>query len=309
MKRHINRRSLSIGVVLVGLLYQLHSPLGETVAGEPTRYVDGTQTGQLDRRYLPPLPFHPRPDNSSIGNMPGARGQVPTMPPLRDHLQGTWEKAPVVNPASFDDPSSSLSPTPVEASLTDTDGSERATSHPERTSEVAVPAEIRGQRHLGIPWRCCYQQSRYGQKPEPRVLGDLIRAHRAVHVSKGHSAQMVLYDYDFVEDTANLKHRGRQRLGVIMGLVARSFSPIIIEETPYRPHLAETRRRAVLQELANAPIPVPEQRVRIGLPPTPGLDGKDAAFIESNLRMQTEQRGSRLGGLSAAATSETEGEE
>ena len=183
---------------------------------------------------------------------------------------------------------------------------------PEDTSpEVVLPAENRGRRDLGIDWGCYYRQSKCGdpRKPEPRVLGDLIRAHRAVHVSKGYATQMVLYDFDFVQDTADLKHRGRQQLRMIVSLLPRTFAPLVIEETPNRPHLAEARRAAVLLELTGGPFPVPEQRVRVGPPPTPGLDGTDAALIESNFRAQTQQRGVSFGGGSASGTSQTGGTE
>ena len=75
---------------------------------------------------------------------------------------------------------------------------------------------------------------------------------------------MVLYEYDFVRGTANLNQRGKDQLAKIAELLPRNFHYVIIEWTPANPQLAESRRVTVLNDLAQKPFPVPQERVVVG---------------------------------------------
>ena len=73
---------------------------------------------------------------------------------------------------------------------------------------------------------------------------------------------MVLYHFDFVNDAAILNLRGKDRLLYIASLMTHYQFPIVIERTPWNPHLAEARRQVVITELSQQAIPFsPEQIV------------------------------------------------
>lgn len=96
--------------------------------------------------------------------------------------------------------------------------------------------------------------------------------------SRADMHDFILYKSDFVNDTAQLSPRGAERLTRMSRRLDYWLGPIQVEWTPDTPGLAEQRRAAVIGLLANAGMPVVDQRVTIGPSPYYGLDGNDAGL-------------------------------
>lgn len=144
-----------------------------------------------------------------------------------------------------------------------------------------------------------YCRDKYLGYPEefiPRPLGEALYDNMKVMVSNGDAARMVLYDFDFQPNGARLNVKGQDRLAKIAQLAGGNFQPIIVERTPANTQLAESRRLAVLAELArNSPIPIPSERVVIGAPIAAGLDGRSAVIIRGTLDSRTSAYGPPVG--------------
>jgi hypothetical protein len=132
----------------------------------------------------------------------------------------------------------------------------------------------------------------YPEEFKEPPLGYFVYLHGRTMVANGEAARMVLYDYDFLPAAAGLNHRGKYQLAKIVAMMPCNFFPLIIQETPCSPELAEARRLAVFNELAKQPFPVPPERVVVGLPIAIGLRGAEAEQINRNLMANTEARGS-----------------
>lgn len=136
-----------------------------------------------------------------------------------------------------------------------------------------------------------YCRDKYLGYPEefiPRPLGEALYDNMKVMVSNGDAARMVLYDFDFQPNSARLNEKGQDRLARIAQLAGSNFQPIIVERTPSNTQLAESRRLAVLAELArNSPMPIPAERVMIGAPIAAGLDGRSGLIIRGNIDNRT----------------------
>src|SRR5262249_13751966 len=146
-------------------------------------------------------------------------------------------------------------------------------------------------------WR--YLQECFLGLPEefkPAPLGESVAQHYLAHVANGNASRMVLYQYDFVCDTAVLNQRGNDQLARMASWLPNNAFPIVIERTPWEPALAEARRLGVLEALAESPFPVPPERVVIGPQLATGLQGVEAELIYRNLLRQTLTQGTQ-GGL------------
>lgn len=136
----------------------------------------------------------------------------------------------------------------------------------------------------------------YPEEFEEPPLGMSLEANLDAQRLNGDAARMVLYDYDFVPDSDQLKWRGKQRLVKIARMLPENFLPVIIEpapgmryDTPAGPlyvrrnrwdlspldkeqldgrldELDQARRATVLRELTKLPFPVPEERVIVVSP-------------------------------------------
>jgi hypothetical protein len=148
-------------------------------------------------------------------------------------------------------------------------------------------------------WQRCKLRLRaclgYPEDFDQPPLGHSVNQHYVIHVQNGEAARMVLYQYDFVGCTAVLNPRGKQQLAKMAAMLSHNPFPIVIEHTPYAPTLGEARRQAVMAELAQAPFPVPPERVVVGPPIANGLAGVEAERVYSNLLQRT-QGGGALGG-------------
>src|SRR5439155_21804859 len=97
--------------------------------------------------------------------------------------------------------------------------------------------------------------------PPGAPLGETIGAHFRAQVSNGTAARITLYDFDFACGSAQLNYRRRDRLLLVLDLMAQSPYPLVIERLPLAPELAAARRAAVLAELAAAGVILPPERV------------------------------------------------
>jgi hypothetical protein len=109
---------------------------------------------------------------------------------------------------------------------------------------------------------------------------------------------MVLYHYDFVDETANLNTHGQDQVAKIAAMLAQNSFPVIVERTPSNPKLAEARRLAVLKQIGQGGTTIPAERVVIGAPIGNGLRGVEAEIIYQNLLSQTRERGLVTGAAS-----------
>ncbi|HUT12984.1 MAG TPA: hypothetical protein VMY42_20985 [Thermoguttaceae bacterium] len=149
---------------------------------------------------------------------------------------------------------------------------------------------------LGSPcWdrvKACLQESHWGypEEFEERPFGACVFAHVKTQVVNGLAAQMVLYRYDFCDETLGepqrLNPRGVEQLNKIVGLMAANSCPLIIEPTPCNPDLDRARRDFVLQLLQASACDVPESRVVV-CKPDDGLRGEEAFEIDQNMLQQT----------------------
>ncbi len=140
-----------------------------------------------------------------------------------------------------------------------------------------------------------YCRDKYIGYPEefiPRPLGEALYDGMKVMVANGDAAKMVLYDFDFQPNSAKLNFKGQDRLAKIAQAAGNNFLPIVVERTPMNTDLAESRRLAVLAELAKvSPMPIPSERVLIGPSIATGLDGRSAVFIRSTMDSRTANYG------------------
>lgn len=120
--------------------------------------------------------------------------------------------------------------------------------------------------------------------PEP-PFGSSYYALMHSQIAKGEASLMVLHHFDFVPCQGELNYRGRLQLQKIVRRAVQNPFPIIIEATRDDPHLDAARRAAVISEMAF--LPIPEERVVIGLSPARAMDGIDAELVHQNLLRMT----------------------
>jgi hypothetical protein len=112
--------------------------------------------------------------------------------------------------------------------------------------------------------------------------------HIQTQVANGVAARMTLYDFDFERGGTRLNYRGRDRLRQIAALLPHNEFPVVLERLPFAPDLAEARRLAVLNELAEM---APPDRVVVGPPLAVPLRGVEASAIYDNLLRSVETYG------------------
>src|SRR5262245_58325849 len=203
------------------------------------------------------------------------------LPPPREYRQGTGSLPPSVG-APF--PGTSWAEaSPLSAPL-GTVAQPAPNGAPECAPGVggyggqAAPPPV-DQRSLLRRWLDHLQDCFLGYPEEFRepMLGRSVYAHYKTHVANAEAARMVLYQYDFVDGCGLLNPHGRERLEQIAAMLPRTFFPVVIE--PCAPDLDESRRLAVLNELARCPFPIPPERVVVGRPTAIPLSGPEAVRI------------------------------
>ncbi len=131
----------------------------------------------------------------------------------------------------------------------------------------------------------------YPEEFKPRPLGSSVYAMGRTMASNGAEARLVLYDYDFVPDSAELTERGRDQLAKAAAQLAASPYPLVVERTPKAPALAGERRRVVIEALAASSMPVEADRVLVGQPAPAGMSGNDARIVSVNALNRTQRYG------------------
>lgn len=97
---------------------------------------------------------------------------------------------------------------------------------------------------------------------------------------KNHDAtRQVLNHYDFIDDSAELNYAGKRKLMRIAQGSQTNFAPIVVEATPRQPGLDQSRRQRLTQEIASLGLPIPSERVIVGLSHQQGLRGPEAMVL------------------------------
>ena len=132
-------------------------------------------------------------------------------------------------------------------------------------------------------------------------LGFYLRENVAVMKAKAAPHAFTLYHSDFVGDSATLSPNGAQRLSLMARRLPCWLGPVVVEWTPDRPALAESRRAAIVAMLRGARLPVDDGRVVVGPSLAPGLMGTDAVANYNNLILRDAQAAQNFS-LSPAST-------
>ena len=224
-----------------------------------------------------------------LGLGPAASSRAQDLPPALPDGAGTPPSAPA--PAVATTPIFRPDPIPVIVPP----GGIRPTWYPAPIDPIALKRHeakhVEHKAHSRL-WRCL--QARfwgYPEEYEPRPLGASLYDHGLAMAANGAAARMTLYRYDFLPGSSELSPRGIDQLAKISAQLAVSPFPVIVERTPNEPTLAESRRYAVLAQLARGPIPVTSDRVLIGVPRPVGLAGPDAQVIAGNSLGRTQGYG------------------
>jgi hypothetical protein len=108
-------------------------------------------------------------------------------------------------------------------------------------------------------------------------LGFFVNQHRDLMRAKADPHRFTLYQTDFLEGTNRLSPVGASRFNLMATRLASWPGPVIVEWSPDKPGVAESRRQAVLALLERTGLPVVPERVVIGPSPYPGMLGTNAA--------------------------------
>jgi hypothetical protein len=108
-------------------------------------------------------------------------------------------------------------------------------------------------------------------------LGSFVNRQLAIQVSKADTHRFTVYHTDFLPGTDRFSPVGASRFNLMYARLATWPGPIYVEWTPDQPELAEVRRRAILDTLAEAGSPMPAERVVIGPSTSPGAVGVEAS--------------------------------
>lgn len=150
-------------------------------------------------------------------------------------------------------------------------------------------------------WQRCKAHCRdkfwgYPEEFVPAPLGAAVADNVSRQAARGQAARMVLYQYDFLPMSDQLKPRGRLALARVGEWASHGAGPVLIEPTPGRPDLDEARRRVVWREMQHGPFAIPPEMIVMGCSEIVGLRGGEALLVDKNLLMQTSARGTAMGG-------------
>jgi hypothetical protein len=113
-------------------------------------------------------------------------------------------------------------------------------------------------------------------------LGFYVNEQLAVQVAKADPHRFTLYRSDFLPGTCLLSPTGASRYNIMATRLPFWLGPITIEWTPEQPELAEARRLAIMNTLAQTGKPILSERVVIAPSPYPGAMGTEAATNFTN---------------------------
>lgn len=130
-----------------------------------------------------------------------------------------------------------------------------------------------------------------------KPLGESLYATSRTMVGNGVAARLTLYQFDFVPCTDQLSPRGRDQLAGMVPLLTQYPFPLVIERSQGVASLDDSRKLTVLNELGRAGMPMPAERVVIGLPSAAGMTG-----FESQIEYRRLMQQSLNGGTPTAVT-------
>ena len=134
------------------------------------------------------------------------------------------------------------------------------------------------------PTRCRTTSSAIRRPSSSRRWARYVNRQFAVQVSKADTHRFTVYHTDFLPGTDQFSPIGASRFNVMYGRLAGWSGPIFVEWTPDQPELAESRRRAVLDDARRRPASaMPAERVVIGPSPYPGATGIEAINNYDNM--------------------------
>lgn len=151
-------------------------------------------------------------------------------------------------------------------------------------------------------------QAKYLGYPEEfhhAPLGMMVNAHIETSIAKGQASRMVLYQYDFVPGSDQLKPRGKAQAAKIAAWLPFNPYPVFVEPSGDSFELDEARRQSVWREFAATSCPIPGERVVVGYASSRGLEGLEAELIDQNRLNQTGSRG-MSGGTAGSGTSSSQ---
>lgn len=151
-------------------------------------------------------------------------------------------------------------------------------------------------------WKPEMQETHWGYPEEfcEKPFGWYVYSAARTQVANGEAARMVLFEYDFVEDSHELNDRGLLQLSRIAYMLPRNFFPVIVEAAP-NPDLASRRRDEVVRLLAAGNFPVPPERVVVSRPISAGIAGDQAEIIYGSV-LGTVQNGGVTGDAALIGT-------
>jgi len=151
-----------------------------------------------------------------------------------------------------------------------------------------------GWRRRHAEWKSHLQEKALGYPEEFNEwpLGWALYSHGRTEVANGAAAGLVLNHYDFIGETTEMNYRGQDKLAAIAAKLPTCFAPLIIERTPWAPEIAEARRLAIVNKLAEGPFPVPAERVVVEPAVARGISGIEAFIVNTNRINSLQERGS-----------------
>jgi hypothetical protein len=168
-------------------------------------------------------------------------------------------------------------------------------------SSPSVDARRAGGGHPGVwndrikPW---LQRTHWGYADEfhPMTFGASVNEHFRTQICNGLGSQLVLYAYDFRDDSGPeaslLNSHGQRQLDRIARMVeGTGLHPIGIEASG-NAAVDAARRQEVIRQLSAAHGTIPAEWVVVGFPTAIGLRGAEAVEIYKNLLNNTKSRGS-----------------
>jgi hypothetical protein len=128
----------------------------------------------------------------------------------------------------------------------------------------------------------------YPEEFHAPALGEAVNLAVMTQALNGVAARLMLYEYDFECGGEKLNLRGKDRLRQMGHWLNATPFALVVERTPYRPALAESRRQGILRELDAMGLQIVAERVVIGPSPAGQLTGVEAEILYHNLLQQTQ---------------------
>ncbi|MCY2986396.1 MAG: hypothetical protein NTY19_00770 [Planctomycetota bacterium] len=144
----------------------------------------------------------------------------------------------------------------------------------------------------------------YPEEFQKVPIGTSFRANRQVQIANGQAAGLVLYRYDFCDETGlegpGLNAHGQKRLYLMLVQCRLGGGhPLVIERTPDNPQLDLARRNFVLKVLNDARV---SSAVVVGEPLAKGMPGAEALLLGTSVLGQTVGSAGSGGGASGGGS-------